>query len=160
MRVTAAVDYAVRAVLELAVLPAGVRLKGDAIAEHQQISFRFVERLLADLRRAGIVASQRGHDGGYWLARPATEISVADVVRAIEGPLADVRGSPPEDLEFVEPAAITRDLWVATRAALRSVLEVVTFADLASGHLPETLRPLLDNDDAWHRRTQEPSTPT
>ena len=159
MRVTAAVDYAVRAVLELAVLPAGVRLKGDAIAEHQQISFRFVERLLADLRRAGIVASQRGHDGGYWLARPANEISVADVIRAIEGPLADVRGTPPEDLEFVAPAAITRDLWVATRAALRSVLEVVTFADLASGHLPETLRPLLDNDDAWHRRTREPSTP-
>ena len=156
---TAAVDYAVRAVLELAVLEPGARLKGEAIAEHQQISFRFVERLLADPRRAGIVSSQRGHDGGYWLARPAPEISVADVIRAIEGPLADVRGTPPEDLDFVEPAAITRDLWVATRAALRSVLEVVTFADLASGRLPDALHPLLEQHDAWHRRPNEPRPP-
>lgn len=152
MRVTTAVDYAVRAVLELAVLAPGQRLKGDAIAEHQDISFRYIERLLADLRRAGLVSSQRGHDGGYWLAKPAGEISVADVIRAVDGPLADVHGTPPEDLAFPAPADVMRELWVATRAALRGVLEVVNFADLAAGRLPETVVALLEGSDAWHRR--------
>ena len=152
VRVTASVDYAVRAVLELAVRPAGERVKGDAIAQAQGLSFRFVERLLADLRRAGIVASQRGNDGGYWLARPASEVTVADVVRAVEGPLADVHGTPPESVDPPGAAVVMRDLWVATRAALRSVLEEVTFADLAAGALPDSVRSLLDDDDAWLRR--------
>jgi Rrf2 family protein len=102
--VSASVDYAVRAVLELTIRP-GERVKGDVIATAQGISFRYVERLLADLRRAGIVASQRGQDGGYWLARPADEITVADVVRAVEGPLADVHGTPPEDVDHPGAAA-------------------------------------------------------
>jgi Rrf2 family protein len=154
VRVTASVDYAVRAVLELALRPAGDRVKGDVIAQAQGLSFRFVERLLADLRRAGIVASQRGNDGGYWLARPASEISVADVVRAVEGPLADVHGTPPEAIDHPGAAIVMRELWVATRAALRSVLEEVTFADLASGELPRSVRALLDDEDAWVRRTR------
>jgi Rrf2 family protein len=158
VRVTTAVDYAVRAVLEIAVLPPGARLKGDVIAEHQDMSFRYTERLLAELRRAGIVASQRGHDGGYWLAKPASAISVADVIRAVDGPLADVHGTPPEDLKLAKPADITRELWVATRAALRSVLEEVTLADLAAGKLPRKVQALLDDEAAWHRR--EPPTPT
>lgn len=152
MRVTATVDYAVRAVLELAVLPAGARLKGDAIAERQGISFRFIERLLADLRRAGLVASHRGQNGGYWLARPAEQISVADVIRAVEGPLADVHGTAPEDLDFAGPSQVFRDVWVATRAALRMVLEEVTFADLAKGELAGPARDLLDDAGAWLRR--------
>ena len=152
MRVTTAVDYAVRAVLELAVLAPDQRLKGDVIAQRQGISFRYTERLLADLRRAGLVSSRRGHDGGYWLAKPAGDISVADVIRAVDGPLADVHGTPPEDLAFPAPAHVTRELWVATRAALRGVLEVVTFADLAAGRLPDQVVQLLDSTDAWHRR--------
>lgn len=159
MRITAAVDYAVRAVLELAVRP-GERVKGDAIATAQGISFRFVERLLGDLRRAGIVASQRGNEGGYWLARPAEQISVADVIRAVEGPLADVHGTPPEDLDHPQPAHVMRDLWVATRSSLRNVLETVTFADLATGTLPEGVRKLLDADDAWTRRAAHSPTPS
>ena len=158
VRITAAVDYAVRAVLELAVRP-GERVKGDVIAESQKISFRFVERLLGDLRRAGIVASQRGNEGGYWLAKPAAEISVADVIRAVEGPLADVHGTPPEELEQPGPAEVMRELWVATRSSLRSVLETVTFADLAAGTLPDSVRALLDADDAWTRRTPRSPTP-
>ena len=152
MRVTTSVDYAVRAVLELAVRRRGERVKGDAIAARQGISFRYVERLLADLRRAGIVASARGQDGGYWLARSADEITVADVVRAVEGPLGDVHGTPPENVDVPEPAGVTRDLWVATRSSLRNVLETVTFADLAAGELPESVRLLLDADDVWLRR--------
>jgi len=150
--VSASVDYAVRAVFELAVMPEGHRVKGQAIASAQGISFRYVERLLAELRRAGIVASQRGYDGGYWLGRPASEISVADVIRAVEGPLADVHGTPPEDVKYPDPAGVLRELWVATRSSLRSVLEEVTFADLASGKLPENIRLLLDQDGAWVRR--------
>ncbi len=156
---TAAVDYAVRAMLEMAVLEPGARLKGDVIAERQHMSFRYTERLLADLRRAGIVSSQRGHDGGYWLARPASEISVADVIRAVDGPLADVHGTPPEDLRHAKPADTTRELWVATRAALRSVLEEVTFADLAGGRLPQPILDLLADDDVWRRRDPPTATP-
>ena len=159
MRVSAGVDYAVRAVLELAVRP-GERVKGDAIAAAQSISFRFVERLLGDLRRAGIVASQRGNEGGYWLARPAAEITVADVIRAVEGPLADVHGTPPEQLEQPGPAHVMRDLWVATRSSLRNVLETVTFADLAAGTLPDDVRTLLDADDAWTRRAPRTASPS
>jgi len=153
VRITASVDYAVRAVLELAVRP-GERVKGEVIAQSQSISFRFVERLLADLRRAGIVASRRGQDGGYWLARPADEITVADVIRAVEGPLADVHGTSPEDVDHPGPAGVLRELWVATRASLRAVLEEVTFADLAARELPAELRPLLADDGAWVRRTR------
>ena len=145
---TASVDYAVRAVLELAARP-GERVKGDAIAAAQGLSFRFVERLLADLRRAGIVASQRGHEGGYWLARPAAAITVADVIRAVEGPLANVRGSRPETVEYAGPAGRLQDVWVALRANMRAVLEELTLADVASGELPPEIAEITARPGAW-----------
>jgi Rrf2 family protein len=150
VRVTAKVDYAVRALVELAA--AGRTVKGDSLAQAQGIPLKFLENILAELRRAGLVGSQRGAEGGYRLQRAAAEITVADVIRAVEGPLADVHGTPPEALDFPGPAAPVRDVWVATRAALRSVLEVVTMADIAGGELPPVVEGLLADPDALRRR--------
>ena len=152
MRITAKVDYAVRAVTELAAVADARPVKGERIAEAQGVSVRFLENILAQLRRSGIVASQRGSDGGYWLARPASAISVADIIRAVEGPLADVHGTPPEDVEYAGAARALQQVWIATRANLRAVLEQVTVADIASGQLPETVADLLDDPEAWARR--------
>lgn len=151
MRITAKVDYAVRAAVELAAAPPGP-MKGDALARRQGIPAKFLENILADLRRAGIVASQRGAEGGYRLARPAAEIQVADIIRAVEGPLADVHGSPPEEVDYTGPAVPLRRVWVATRAALRSILEEVSVADIAEGTLPPSVESVLDVPDAWSRR--------
>ncbi|HEX6419563.1 MAG TPA: Rrf2 family transcriptional regulator [Acidimicrobiales bacterium] len=151
MRITARVDYAVRAAVEMAAAEGG-RLTGEALAERQGIPGRFLENILADLRRAGIVASQRGSEGGYRLARPADTVSVADVIRAVEGPLADVHGTPPETVDYPGPAAALQHVWVATRAALRSILETVTVADIVAGRLPPAAQRLLDQPDAWSRR--------
>ena len=150
MRVTAKVDYAVRALVELA--SEGGTVKGERIAQAQSIPLKFLENILAELRRAGIVGSQRGAEGGYRLSRPAESVTVADVIRAVEGPLADVHGTPPESLEPPGRAAPVREVWVATRAALRSVLEVVTIADIASGDLPPIVTDLLADPAAWARR--------
>lgn len=151
MRISARVDYAVRALVELAAAGTGP-VKGDVIAARQGVSVNFLENILADLRRAGMVASQRGSVGGYWLAVPAGSISVADVIRTVEGPLADVRGEALEDLDYPGPAESLRAVWVATRASLRAVLEQVTIADVASGKLPEVVRRLTDTAGAWVRR--------
>jgi Rrf2 family protein len=151
VRITAKVDYAVRAAAELAAAPAGP-VKGDLIAQRQGIPAKFLENILADLRRSGLIASQRGADGGYWLAADASEISVADIIRAVEGPLADVHGTPPERVDYRGPAAGLQGVWVATRAALRMVLEEVTLADVASGTLPVQVEELLREPDAWLRR--------
>ena len=151
MRITAKVDYAVRAAVELAAAPPGP-MKGDELARRQGIPAKFLENILADLRRAGIVASQRGAVGGYRLARPAADIRVADIIRAVEGPLADVHGSPPEEVDYTGPAVPLRRVWVATRAALRSILEEVSVADIAEGTLPATVERVLDVPDAWSRR--------
>lgn len=151
MRITAKVDYAVRAVVELAGAPPGPVTK-DALGERQEIPVKFLENILADLRRAGIVASQRGAEGGYWLAAPADCVSVADIIRAVEGPLADVHGTPPETVDYPGPAAALQHVWVATRAALRSILETVTVADIVAGRLPPAAQRLLDQPDAWSRR--------
>lgn len=151
MRISARVDYAVRALAELAAAGDGP-VKGDVIAARQGVSVNFLENILADLRRAGMVASQRGSVGGYWLAVPAGSVTVADVIRTVEGPLADVRGEALEDLDYPGPAESLRNVWVATRASLRAVLEHVTIADLASGHLPEAVRHLTEEADAWVRR--------
>lgn len=137
--------------MELAAAGSGP-VKGDVIAARQGVSVHFLENILADLRRAGIVASQRGSVGGYWLAVPAESISVADVIRTVEGPLADVRGEALEDLDYPGPAASLRAVWVATRASLRSVLEQVTVADVASGKLPAVVQRLTDTAGAWVRR--------
>lgn len=154
MRVSAGVDYAVRAAVVLAAAPPGTWVKGDAIAAGQGVSFRYCEQLCAQLRKAGLVVSQRGAEGGYRLARPATDISVADIVRAIDGPLGDIHGVAPEDVEYPPPADHVRAVWVATRSALRAVLERVSLADVATGQLP-ALNDLLADPSAWERRRVE-----
>jgi Rrf2 family protein len=151
VRVTAKVDYALRALVELAAAD-GTTVKGDHLSQSQQIPLKFLENILAELRRAGIVGSQRGADGGYRLQQPANEVSVADVIRAVEGPLADVHGTSPEALDPPGVAAPVKEVWLATRAALRSVLEVVTVGDIAAGQLPPVVDALLADPGAWARR--------
>ena len=129
MRVSAKVDYALRACAELAAAPPGP-LKGERIATAQGIPAKFLENILLDLRHAGIVGSQRGAEGGYFLARPAAEISVADVIRAVEGPIATVRGARPEDTAYTGVATGLRDVWIELRTSMRGVLEETSLADL------------------------------
>ena len=152
MRVSAKVDYAVRALTELAAGGDGP-VKGPEIAARQGVPVNFLENILSDLRRAGLVGSQRGSVGGYWLAVAAESITIADVIRTVEGPLADVRGEALEDLDYAGPAEALRDVWVATRASLRTVLEAVTIADVAKGELPPVVRRLTRSSDAWVRRS-------
>ncbi|MDQ4098230.1 MAG: Rrf2 family transcriptional regulator [Actinomycetota bacterium] len=152
MYISAKVDYGTRALLALAVAPSGRPVKGEVLAEEQDLPLRFVENILVELRRAGLVTSQRGAEGGYRLARPPNAITLADVFRALEGPLADVRGLRPEDARYEGPAEHLRDIWVAVRAALRAVLERVTLADVAAGEFPEPVVALLADPEAWHRR--------
>jgi Rrf2 family protein len=150
VRTTAKADYAVRAAVELAA--EGGLLNADHIAQTQRIPLNFLENILRDLRRAGIVESRRGQAGGYALARPANEITVADVIRAVEGPLANVRGEAPEALEYPGAAEKLRDVWIALRANVRAVLEGVSLADLARGELPAHVEELTRDADAWVRR--------
>src|ERR1041385_5039306 len=124
MRVSAKVDYAVRAGAELAASADGP-VKGDRIAQAQKIPLKFLENILLDLKHAGLVQSQRGAEGGYWLSLPPDKISLADVIRAVEGPIANVRGQRPELVEYRGPAAELQQVWVAMRANLRAVLEEV-----------------------------------
>jgi Rrf2 family protein len=149
VKLTARADYAVRAALELATVDEGGLMKADRVAEAQDIPRHFLDNVLTDLRRAGLVVTQRGPDGGSRLARPADEITLAQVVRAIEGPLAAVRDVRPEALTYAGPAARLPVVWVAVRAALRGVLESVTIADLASGRLPVEVERLAADPDAW-----------
>jgi Rrf2 family protein len=152
VRVTAKVDYAVRAGIELAAAPPGTPVKGDRLAEAQGIPVKFLENILASLKRASIIRTQRGADGGYWLARPAETITVADIVRAVEGPLANVRGEPPETVQYPGHAESLQRLWICVRANLRAVTEHVTLADLASGTLPPIIDHLADDPDNWITR--------
>jgi Rrf2 family protein len=151
MRISAKADYAVRAATELASAKEGPT-KGDAIARAQDIPLRFLENILGDMRQAGIVRSQRGAEGGYWLAKPPKEISVADIIRAVEGPLAAVRGEAPEDIVFSGSAESLGRVWIAVRASLRAVLENVTLADVVDGKLPARVDKLADDPEAWVRR--------
>jgi Rrf2 family protein len=148
LRVSAKADYAIRAAVELAAAGDGP-VKGERIAQAQRIPPNFLENILADLRNAGIVASRRGADGGYWLARPAEEVSIADVIRAVDGPLANVRGVRSDQLEYEGSAAALLEVWIAVRAGLRRVLERVTLADVARGELPDHVRQLAADPDAW-----------
>jgi Rrf2 family protein len=148
MRLSAKADYALRASLELASAGDG-HVKAEAVSRAQSIPLRFLEQILLDLKHAGLVASQRGAEGGYWLARPAAEIPLADVIRAVEGPLANVRGVRPEELEYEGVAAALREVFVALRASVRTVLEEVTLADVAAGRLPDRVRELVENPEAW-----------
>jgi Rrf2 family protein len=149
VRVSAKADYAIRAAVELAAAADGAPVKGDRIAQAQEIPSNFLENILADLRNAGIVMSRRGADGGYWLAQPAEEVSLADIIRAVDGPLANVRGVRSEQISYQGSAEPLRDVWVAVRASLRGVLENVSLADLARGELPENVRALVADPDAW-----------
>lgn len=153
MQVSAKVDYGMRALLELAAVPdRTAMIKGDQLAAAQDCPVKFLEGILRQLRQAGIVASQRGAIGGYRLDRPAEEITVADVVRALDGPLAAVRGAKPEDADYHGPAQHLQDVWVAMRAAMRRVLEHVTLADIIAGQFPADVQALLADPNAWERR--------
>ena len=148
MRVSAKADYAVRAAVELAAADAGP-VKGEVISSAQGIPLKFLENILGELRHAGLVRSQRGTEGGYWLARPAEEITLADVIRAVEGPLASVRGESPSQLEYSGAAQPLAKLWVAVRANLRAVLESVTIAQVAQDELPALIGELTSDPGVW-----------
>ena len=152
MRISAKVDYAMRAMTELAASDGETLVKADRIAAAQGIPLKFLHNILQELRHARLVESQRGPDGGHLLARPADEITVADVIRAIDGPLGAVAGAPPEDREYEGPAERVRDTWVALRASVRGVLESVTLADIAENHLPSEVTGLIGEPGAWARR--------
>jgi Rrf2 family protein len=151
VRISAKVDYAVRAAVELAA--AGEEpVKGERIAEAQEIPLHFLENILGELVRHRIVASRRGAEGGYRLARPADEITIAEIIRAVEGPLASVRGEGPEALSYRGEAEPLQRVWIAVRANLRAVLESVTLADVASGKLPAGVLELSEPAEAWSPR--------
>ena len=151
MKVSAKSDYAVRAVLELAQADGGP-VKGERLSQTQEIPLKFLENILIDLRHAGIVRSQRGAEGGYWLARPADAIHLGEVIRAVDGPLASVRGEAPEDLDYDGAAEHLQTVWIAVRASLRSVVDELTLADVVAGRMPNRLQRLVDSPDAWSRR--------
>jgi Rrf2 family protein len=141
VQISAKADYAVRAMTELAAHGGGP-VKGERLAAAQQIPPKFLEAILAQLRQAGLLHSRRGAEGGYWLARPPAEITLADILRAADGPLARVRGYRPETVSYEGAARRLTEVWVALRASLRTVLEVVTLQDLLDGTLPEEIRVL------------------
>jgi Rrf2 family protein len=151
VKVTAKADYAVRAVLELAAVDNGL-VKGERLAQSQRIPLKFLENILIDLRHAGIVHAQRGAEGGYRLARDPAEVTLGEVIRAVEGPLASVRGEPPESVEYDGAAEHLQTVWIAVRASLRSVLDDLTLAAVVDGSLPENVRRLTEPPDAWLRR--------
>ena len=152
MRITAKADYAVRAALELAASPDGEPVKGERLADAQEIPLQFLEHILLDLKRHELVKAKRGVRGGYWLARDPEEITVADVIRAVEGPLANIHDISPEATEYPGNAAHLREVWVAVRANIRAVLEDVSIADVRTGNLPAAVTRLLDDPGAWEAR--------
>lgn len=149
MRVSAKADYAVRACAELASSPHGDPVRADDLAVGQQLPVAFLERILGDLRRGGVVSSVRGRSGGYRLARPADEITLADVIRAVDGPLVTVRDERPTELEYAGSAQALLEVWVALRVSVRDVLDQVTLAGLVTGDLPPTVHELAARHDAW-----------
>jgi len=152
MHVTAKADYAVRAVVELAGSEQQAPRKVDEVARAQGIPVSFLENILTQLRSAGIVRSQRGPEGGYWLAVPADQLNLAQVIRAVEGPLVGIRGQRPEEIEYVGSAESLQQVWIALRTNLRAVLEHVTVADVAAGKLPKGVLALTREEEAWHTR--------
>jgi Rrf2 family protein len=152
MRISAKADYAVRAVVELAAAEGDKPVKAERVATAQDIPLNFLENILGELRHAGIVRSHRGAEGGFRLAKPANQVTVADVIRAVEGPLASVRGGPPEDSAYGGASAALPRVWIAVRANLRRVVEHVTVADVASGALPKAVEKLAEDPEAWVTR--------
>jgi len=160
MRLSARVDYALRAIVELAVVAGrntddtdpGRRpspVTAEQIARAQDIPPKFLESILLQLRRGGVVHAQRGPEGGYWLTRPASEISLAEVIRVVDGPLSHVRGQRPEDLGYQGAARALQEVWIALRASEREILELVTIADVAGDQLPDRVRKLAADPAAW-----------
>jgi Rrf2 family protein len=152
MRISAKADYAVRAAVELAAASDEKPVKAERIATAQGIPLNFLENILGELRHAGVVRSHRGAEGGFRLARPPADVTVADIIRAVEGPLASVRGGPPEEASYAGPAATLPRVWIAVRANLRNVVEHVTVADIAAGHLPRGIEKLAEDPEAWVTR--------
>jgi Rrf2 family protein len=142
----------VRAALEMAAAPEREPVKGERLAEAQDIPLQFLEHILLELKHARLVQARRGAKGGYWLAREPEEITLADVIRAVEGPLANIHENAPEELHYAGPAERLRDVWVAVRQGLRAVLENVTLADVAGGELPWRIDAILNDPEAWIKR--------
>ena len=149
MRISARADYAVRAALQLAANADAGPLKAEAIAEAQDIPHKFLEGILNDMRRGGLVRSQRGINGGYRLAAPAESITLADVIRIVDGPLVSVRGVRPPELSYTGPAESLLPLWIALRANVREILDGVSLSDVISGKLPDRVSALSENPTAW-----------
>jgi Rrf2 family protein len=152
VRVSAKVDYAVRAAVELAVADREAVIKAEAIASAQDIPRKFLDNILQGLRQAGLIESRRGPDGGHRLVLDPAEVTLADVIRAIDGPMANVGGRPPESFEPPGAAAPMRDVWIAVRSSLREVLEATTLADVVAGELPPRVGELTRAPGAWERR--------
>jgi Rrf2 family protein len=152
MRISAKADYAVRALVELAAAEGDKPVKAERIATAQEIPLNFLENILGELRHTGIVRSHRGAEGGFRLAKPPSEITVADVIRAVEGPLASVRGAPPEEASYAGAASSLPRVWIAVRANLRRVVEQVTIADIAADKLPVRITKLTEDPGAWVTR--------
>lgn len=154
MRINAKSDYAVRAMAELAAATAAsdAPVKKQVLAEAQSIPVSFLENILRELRAAGLVRTLTGPEGGYRLARPADGITLAQIIRAVEGPLAAVQGVRPEHLHYQGAAEPLIEVWIAVRASLRAVLDRVTLADVASGHLPAEIHALTTAPAAWEPR--------
>jgi Rrf2 family protein len=152
VRISAKADYAVRAVVELAANADEKPVKAERLATAQGIPLNFLENILGELRHAGLVRSHRGAEGGFRLAKPAEDITIADVIRAVEGPLASVRGAPPEEQTYEGASEALLRVWIAVRANLRKVVEQVTVADVASGRLPRSISNLAKDPEAWITR--------
>ena len=152
MEISAKSDYAIRALLELAAQAPDL-VKIDVIVADQKLPRKFVEAILGDLRRAGIVRSMRGADGGYALAKPAGDVSIASVIRAVDGPLAEVRGLRPDEMNYSGLSEHLPSLWVAVRASLRSVLDETSLQQLLTGKLPAHVRKMVADPESWARRT-------
>jgi Rrf2 family protein len=148
MRLSARADYALRAAIEIATI-GDSHVTAEQVARAQQIPVKFLETILTQLRRANLVRSQRGPDGGFWLARPADEITLADIIRAIDGQLLGVRGERPENVSYPGVAEPLQQVWIALRANERAVLEQVSLSDIVSGNLPDMVRILTENPSAW-----------
>ena len=155
MRISAKADYAVRAAIELAAAPDREPVPAERIANTQGIPLNFLENILAELRTAGVVRSRRGAAGGYRLAKDGRQITIADVIRAVEGPLASVRGARPEEAEYPGAASQLPRVWIAVRKNLRSVVEHVTVADVADSRLPRSISQLADDPEAWVTRRRQ-----
>ena len=149
MRVTAKSDYALRALIEIASQSADSAVSAEELGRRQEIPRGFLQSILADLRRAGIVMSQRGQAGGWVMGSRAEDVTVADVIRAVDGPLVNIYGLRPEAVAYNDVASVLQPVWIAARSSLRSVFEHVTIADLAGGQLPRAVTQRANDEDAW-----------